>query len=66
MRIALFNSLSKEEQKKELVKVHIEIAEARKKLNKTGVWKFDKDTQKRIKNGEEVTIWEAKKKSGAY
>ena len=52
-------SVSKEEQKKELVKARLRIAEARKKLDETGVWKFDKNTQKRIKNGEVVTIWEA-------
>ena len=60
MKLSLFKELSKEEQKKELVKARTRIAVARKKLDETGVWQFDKDTQKRIKNGEVVTIWKAK------
>ena len=60
MRLALLRTLSKAEQKKELIKAIARIRKARIKMETLGDWTFPKDFQKRLKSCETIQIWKAK------
>ena len=60
MRLALFRTLSSEQQKIEVKKALAEIREARKWLDKNGIWTVP--TRKQLReSGEPITLWSANK-----
>ena len=59
MRLSLFKSLSKEEQRREVLKSLAEIGDAKQEMNETGTWYTPKTKDVEYKNGGvEYTLWE--------
>lgn len=61
MRLAEFEQLSPEEQERECRKELAAIRESAREMDKLGTWDFPKDFRKRLKRGEELTIWRSNK-----